>query len=479
MIKIGIKKEKFFVSGFLIAFFVAAAFIILKTNNSFGGGDTIAHYKIAHWAWKHPILFLNTWGHPVFTILISPWSQFGMKGARFYNVLAGLVSAFFAWKICEQFGVRNHWLAPIFVLFIPIYFILMFTSLTGVTFSLFLILSLFFFFKDKLVLSGLILSFIPLVRSEGIVILPLFMAAFLLKKRYAAFLSLFAGFIIFSFVGVFVFHNFWWLITKNPYTGEAVSIYGHGKLLHFVDKLPVILGYPLTFLFLIGIVVLIYNWIRNGKSKLNDTFYFLLLVPGSFLIYFAAHSYVWWKGIGNSLGLIRVIAAVAPAAAITALIGFDKILIYIRKKSEIFKKIITIGITIWIMVIGARTYKNRFEVSVPHQMMNKAVSFVKTHNLENNPIYYFSSYFIYKMGVDPYYGNTRKWYPKGDHPVEKLPAGSIIIWDAHFGPNEGHMPLNKLLNNSHIKVLKKIEPPHPFKVLGGYNYVIYVFQKLP
>jgi len=27
--------------------------------------------------------------------------------------------------------------------------------------------------------------------------------------------------------------------------------------------------------------------------------------------------------------------------------------------------------------------------------------------------------------------------------------------------------------------MKKIEPPQLFKVLGGYNYVIYVFQKLP
>lgn len=325
----------------------------------------------------------------------------------------------------------------------------------------------------------MILSFIPLIRSEGIIILPLFMTAFLLKRRYAAFFSLFAGFILFSFVGFFVYHNFWWLITKNPYTGNAEGIYGHGTLLHFVDKLPVILGWSMTFLFLVGITVLIYKWIKGEKGKLGKTFYFLLLVPGSFLIYFAAHSYAWWKGIGNSLGLIRVIGAVAPAAAISALIGFDKILIYLDKRSGIFKKIITLGVVIWIMIAGAMTYRNSFEVSAPHKLMNQAVEFVKTHNLEDRPVYYFSSYFVYKMGVDPYYGNFRKWYPKGKHSIEKLPAGSVIVWDAHFGPNEGHMPLDKLLDNSRIKVLKKIEPPHPFKVLGGYNYTIYVFQKLP
>ena len=403
-----------------------------------------------------------------------------MNGARFYNLLAGLFTAYFAWKICKQLGVRHHWLAPIFVLFIPLYFVSMFTSLTGVTFSLFLVLSLFFFFRNKFVWSGLILSFIILVRSEGIIVLlPLFMAAFLLRKRYAAFFSLFTGFIIFSIVGLLVYHDFWWLITRNPYDGSASNIYGHGILLHFVYKLPKILGYPLTFLFLIGFVVLIFQWLRYGKGKFNDTFYFLLLVPGSFLIYFAAHSYAWWKGIGNSLGLIRVIAAVTPTAAITALIGFDKILIYLKKNSQIFKAVIALGAMIWIMLIGARTYRNSFNISAPQRLMNKAVIFVKSHNLENNPIYYFSSYFVYKMEVDPYSGKMTKWYPKGSQSIEKLPAGSVIVWDAHFGPNEGHMPLVKLLKNSNIKLLKKIKPPHPFKVLGGYNYAIYIFQKLP
>lgn len=479
MIKNGSKKEIGFVFGFLVAFLVAALLIIFKTDNTFGGGDPISHYKIAHWAWKYPRLFLDVWGKPVFTILISPWAQLGMNGARIYNVFAGIISAYLAWRICKESGVESHWLAPVFALFIPIYFVLMFTSLTEVTFSLFLMLSVFLFFRNKLVWSGLVLSFIPLIRTEGIVLFPLFLAAFLLKKRYFAFFSLFTGFIIFSLAGIFVYHNFLWLITRNPYTGNAVNIYGHGTLLHFVDKLPLILGKPLTYFFLAGVVVLLFKWLKMEKGKLSDTFYFLLLVPGSFLIYFAAHSYAWWKGIGNSLGLIRVIAAVSPAAAVTALIGFDKILTYIKKVSGVLKWIVTLGVMAWIMVIGAKTYQYSFKSSPPDQLMNKAVTFVRDHHLEKDPVYYFDPYFVYKLGTDPYFGNVRQWNPKGNYPVKGLPDGSVIVWDAHFGPNEGRMPLDRLLDNSQLKILKKIEPPQPFKVLGGYNYVIYIFQKLP
>lgn len=479
MIKTGSKKDSLFVFGFLGVFFVACIIIIFKTDNTFGGGDLISHYMIAHWAWKYPKLFLDIWGKPVFTILISPWTQFGMNGARIYNILAGLFSAYLAWRICKQFDVENHWIAPVFVLFIPIYFVLIFTSLTEVTFSLFLTLSLFFFFRNKLVWSGVLLSFIPMIRTEGIVLFPLFIAAFLIKKRYAAVFSLFTGFIIFSLIGLFVYHDFWWLITMNPYNGSAVGIYGHGKLLHFVDKLPVILGKPVTYLFLTGFAVLIFRWLKTEKGKLSDTFYFLLLVSGSFLIYFAAHSYAWWRGIGNSLGLVRVIAAVAPVAAITAVIGLDKILIYIKKVSGVLKWIVTLGAIIWIAIIGIRTYKYSFEVSPPDQLMNEAVAFVKSDHLGDNPVYYFDPYFIYKLGADPYSGNVKQWNPKGNYPVKALPSGSIIVWDAHFGPNEGNMPLEKLQKNAQLKLLKKIEPPQPFKVLGGYNYAIYIFQKLP
>lgn len=479
MIKNESKKDTSFVLGLLLAFFVAAIIIIFKTDNSFGGGDPISHYKIAHWAWKYPVLFLDTWGKPVFTILISPWAQFGMNGARIYNILTGLLSAFFAWKICKQFGLEHHWLAPIFVLFIPIYFVLMFTSLTEVTFSLFLTLSLFFFFRDKLVWSGIVLSFIPLIRTEGIVLFPLFMAAFLIKKQYTAVLSLFTGFIIFSIAGLFVYHDFWWLITRNPYNGAAEDIYGHGTLLHFFDRLPVILGKPLTYLFIVGVAVLLFRWFWHEKGKLGNTFYFLILVPGSFLIYFVAHSFAWWKGIGNSLGLIRVIAAVAPAAAITAVIGFDKILIYLRKSSGILMWIVAVVVMFWIADVGIKTNQNSFKISPTDQLMNEAVTFVKSGHLDDNSVYYFDPYFIFKLGADPYRGKVKQWNPKGDDPVAALPGQSIIVWDAHFGPNEGNMPLEKLLQNKQIKILKKIEPPQAFRVLGGYNYVIYIFQKLP
>jgi hypothetical protein len=61
--------------------------------------------------------------------------------------------------------------------------------------------------------------------------------------------------------------------------------------------------------------------------------------------------------------------------------------------------------------------------------------------------------------------------------LNPVPDGSIIVWDAHFGPNEGRTPIERLLERKELRLLKVIKPEKPFKVLGGHDYKILVFQK--
>jgi hypothetical protein len=63
------------------------------------------------------------------------------------------------------------------------------------------------------------------------------------------------------------------------------------------------------------------------------------------------------------------------------------------------------------------------------------------------------------------------------NPENGIPTDAIIIWDAHFGPNEGQLPLDRLLHNEHFELLKKFVPEHPFKTLNAYDYEIYIFRR--
>ena len=60
-----------------------------------------------------------------------------------------------------------------------------------------------------------------------------------------------------------------------------------------------------------------------------------------------------------------------------------------------------------------------------------------------------------------------------------MKVGEIVIWDAHFGPNEGQMPLENLMNTPGFKLIHLTREHEPFIVLGGYTYEIYFFQRVP
>ena len=120
--------------------------------------------------------------------------------------------------------------------------------------------------KEKYNLSAFILSFLPFVRTEGFLILIIFMLAFIIYKQYKSTPFLFIGFILISIAGWPFNENPLWLINKMPYTG-ASEIYGSGELFHYVSAMPRILGVPLLILFVLGILSLFSNLKKSRKIE--------------------------------------------------------------------------------------------------------------------------------------------------------------------------------------------------------------------
>ncbi len=458
--------------------FIAGVVVIFFTQVSYGGADNYSHYKFAHWGWEYPKLLFNHWGKPVFTILSSPFAQFGAVGMQIYNLLLGFGTAIIIWKIALKLNLKNSPISILLVLFTPIYFILLFTTLTEISFSFFLAIGILFFFKRKYILSALLISLLPLIRTEGIVLFPLFIIAFALKKQLKAIPFMLVGFLVITILGYQYYNDIWWLITKMPYSGDAKDIYGSGSFFHFIKDTRVILGYPIGALSIIGLFESIYNWIVNDKYKLTNTFYFLLLVSGSYLLFLTAHSFVWWQGMGNSLGLVRVIASVAPLAALLALIGLNRLQTILNHKCKSLSFIIVALLLVWIIILGVDTNISGFNKSRPQKLIYQTSQYLKNNSLLNNKIYYFDPQLIADLEIDPF-DNTKsaEGIPNSTNISKSMPDNSIIVWDAHFGNNQGRIPLSRLKNNADLTLINVFKPTHPFKVLGGYDYAVYVFQK--
>jgi ABC-type cobalt transport system substrate-binding protein len=462
----------------LVLIFLSAVFFVffaIYQGASWGGSDNYAHYHISRYSFKHPYLFFDLWGKPVFNILSSPFSQFGFLGIKIFNVLVALLSSCIVYDISRKLKWNLSYMAIPILLFTPIYFIIIPSGLTEPLFGLVLVLSVWFFFRNQFIAAAIIISFIPFARNEGFVFFPLFLTAFILKKEYRAIPFLGFGFLFFSLIGWPVYKNFFWIFANSKGVGDR-GIYGTGSLFHFVNFIDDILGIPVLVLFLIGFAFSTYKVIKDFR-KIREEHFFYLLVIGGFFVYFTAHSVVRWLWEGRSLGLIRVIAGVVPLSALVATKGLNEIFRFLRKTKFISISFVVLSASI-IVVYPFYVYPVPINIGIDETLIRTSCKWIKEMDLDEELIYYFDPLVPYYLGKDPFdYKQVRAGINDRENPQNGIPQDAIVVWDAHFGPNEGQLPLIKLTQNDFFELLRKFEPQYPFKVLNGYDYEIYVFRR--
>ncbi|WP_346855343.1 hypothetical protein [uncultured Draconibacterium sp.] len=468
------RREKSLLYIFFLVLAVLQLTLVFLNEKTFGGADSISHFHISRYAFKYPHLFLDLWGKPVYTTLLSVFAIGGFKTAQFFNVVVAIFSLFLVYKIVKQNNSKAALPATVMAAFAPIYFSLTTSCLTEVLFGFVLVVSVYFFLRNKYILSAVILSFIPYVRSEGIVFLPVFAVAYILSRSYRSVLFLAFGTVFYSLVGFFAFGDILWLINRFPYpTGD--SVYGSGSLFHFVKKSNVIFGIPFIAALVLGLFAELSDLFKKFSLTSPKTIRFIL-IAGSWLTYFAAHSYVWWQGRGGSLGLIRVIGGVIPLAAITAAIGIS----FIYEK--IGNKRLASGLVILIVASQVVLFFNQNDIPVKapatDKLIEESAGFVKDLQLKEK-VYYFNPMLVFHLEIDPYDKSKSNW-GIGDkmRPSNSMNYDDILIWDAHFGPNEGRTSLASLQNDPSLQLLKTFLPVKKIKVLGGYDYGVYIFQKV-
>jgi len=463
------------------------AYIIFSADATFDKGDGIQHYLISRYSWTHSELFLHHWGKPFFILLSSPFSQFGIIGTSIFNLLCAALSAWCAYKIANRFEIKLAWTIPILLFFSTIYFAVINSGLTEPLFGLVLIAGIYLFIEKKFIFSALLISFLPFVRSEGFMLLPLFGAMLLYRKKFTAIPLLAAGTFIYSIIGGIALKDFLWIWTQNPYKG-AYNVYGHGELLHFIKQYNQIWGGILFVLFGAGcLLFLIQLWKRKKEipllrfvyGKPNDSLLMeeLVLIYGCFGIYFLAHTFFWWKGIYSSLGLVRVIAGVMPLSALICLRAIAGI-------SEVFDwnkvlRIIVLSVVL-LLVIKAPFFQwyFPFQLEGEERVAVEVGKWFEHSEYKNNTLYYLQPYLTIALNIDPFDKKrvTELWWLNEDIKNNAVPKTAIIFWDTHYGPNECKLKPELFDDTTKFKLLKRFLPYKIFKTLGGYDYEIRVYE---
>jgi Gpi18-like mannosyltransferase len=173
--------------------FVVAVIVVFFTEGTNGSGDSVSHFMIAHFAWKHPYLFFDHWGKPLFTMLSSPFAFFGMKGLKLFNVLLSFTSLMIIHTLAKRFHhTKVLWILPIYFC-APEGVNVMFSGLTEPLFACLFALAVYLLVTKKQALAIVVVSFLPLSRSEGLIILIVFVLYFLIHKKFKLLPFFFVG----------------------------------------------------------------------------------------------------------------------------------------------------------------------------------------------------------------------------------------------------------------------------------------------
>lgn len=455
----------------LICFAFALQFEIFE-----GGADNYIHYRVSKYAFTYPELFLDHWGKPIFTFLSAPFAQFGFKGFIFFNVLCGVLASYFTWKVAKKLNLSYAWSSMVMVLSMPVYFIMMASAMTEVLFSLVLILSIYFILQERYILAAILFSTLFLIRTEGYILYPFIALVFAIKRQWKAIPFLGFFFLIYSIVGWFYFGDFLWLINQIPY-GDTSELYGTGELLFFVKQYELIFGKWVFFLIFIGGITVIVQTVqllfREKKVKID-----FILIEVLLLVYFAAHSYVWWTGTGASAGLIRVMAAIVPLASITALRSID---VFSKRipLPPVYTKYIVILFCIFSIKVPFKVNPIPFKYGEREKTIAAGVNWMKESPYADAKVYFYEPLIYFLLDRDPFdHSVIKEIIDDREYPENVTKPGELIFYDTHFGPNEGRLPLNKLMDNPRFLLVNYFEPIEPFIIMDKYFYSLYIFKRV-
>ncbi|CAN5185570.1 hypothetical protein BH09BAC5_BH09BAC5_23530 [soil metagenome] len=439
------KNFKSSVYPILLLYVILAGVTIFYYDGTGGSGDSIMHFLFAKYAPQHPALYFDHWAKPVFVLLASPFAQFGFNGMKVFNALCVLLTIYFTYRICEKMKYLNSYAVAIFLVFSPMYFILTFSGLTEPLFALFLSLGIYLIVSGNYAAAIILISFLPFVRSEGLILLGVFGLYLLIRKKWKLIPLLSIGHIVYSIAGYFVYKDIFWVFHKIPYA-RLDAVYGRGELTHFAGQLYYILGLPSLFLFISGFICIIRNIIKGTFSTRM-----LILVYGGFLSFFIAHSLFWYLGIFGSMGLTRVFICVIPLMTIIMLKGFNMWTEELFPKRKNILRYVQIALIGYVMLFpftkthGAIIPERDLTRSIEQNTSQEIQKFFNEQGITPKRIACVAPYLAMELNFDPF--DNAKHTDLNPENLKQMNSGDMIIWDNHFALKDNKITRESISEN--------------------------------
>ncbi|HEU5014084.1 MAG TPA: hypothetical protein VFT66_16295 [Roseiflexaceae bacterium] len=420
--------------------------------------DVIGHYLIARWSWRHPELFLNTWGRPAFTILYAPVALFGLKAEQVFSaVLAALVCIGSA-RLAQSYGLRKSWLAALFTGLEPEFVRQGFAALTELVAAGCLCMALLGMAQRRWWLAALGAALLPFARYELLPVLLLFTAALTWERRWR-----YAGMTLLPLLA-WNCYNAWaagaWPLILFPFDrlfgqpGGIIFDYGSGPLAHYVALLPDAFGGACLVLAALGLlrlrmgllhacvfvviaVLSISYWAIPSTGIAGYIRHLAVLAPVGGVLAVAGveqlagqwtHPWRRWAAVAVLAALAGwllsrhlyadVVVAVSAAAGLIFFASFQRFAAGLAAQA-LLVMLLTVLLTV-------RPYR----INDEQQQAWEAGQWLQASAYHNRVVLGSHAWFTYGSDVDPY--SRAVYRPIMPSEIDAAPVGSIIVWDSHY-----------------------------------------------
>ena len=245
-------------------------------------------------------------------------------------------------------------------------------------------------------------------------------------------------------------------------------------------KLREYFGNPLYYLSIAGLLGIAASWFitPSNRRTTNAIVYLWLLIILPAFTYLFAHSYVYWKGIGGAAGLDRIISPIIPMAAIVAIIGVSMLSRMKWGGIRIALPLFLLILSVYAITIPFKRFYLPPGIGGEETIITEASDWIINNGYVDRKLVYYHPYLLHSQNKDPY--NTdiaRERIPLGIPFHETLGEGWLVIWDSHFGPHEGMMPLDSLTSTPSLKLLRVL--PDTIMDWNSDSFMVYIFERVP
>ncbi|MGE0131722.1 MAG: hypothetical protein AB7U82_26870 [Blastocatellales bacterium] len=326
-----------------LAVFAAIGAALVLLYHDADQQDSGYHFLFARWAHHHPHYFIGVWARPLFTLAYFLPAQLGYPAAKFFTVIISLATAWQTFRVARQIKFDHAELAVPILFLQPSFFLLSSTVLTEPLFALVFVIALRLHLSGRIKLGMIVASLLILVRPEGFFIgvlwglwilriadcgLRIANRPIIQGRRWTdvwrrwgqipqsairnpQWLLLASGMILWWLAAYLITRDPLWIIHDWPSDwrpdGKAN---GTGPLWWYIAMLPLIVGPVLIAPFIAGL----WRLLRRREFICGGS---------AFLVLFAAHSLMFWRGWFGSAGYARYFVCVSPAIALITLAGWN------------------------------------------------------------------------------------------------------------------------------------------------------------